>query len=334
MISCATIDGGVATIIIKYRKKPAKIAGYEALLKRLSIYHPKREVIEDLLKSANAGYGGEKRLDQLMKYFDPEYPYLIIQDYSISSNIELQVDTILLTQSCVILLEVKNISGRLRFTFNPSTLHQTTASGVERGLKSPLVQMEMAKWKFEKLVNSLDVALPIHAFLVIAYPNQIVEASPPGSVIWSADEVMIRLQNFNMPPKILSIDELHKLGQQLLSLYSEFNPFPLAPKNNIAPNEISKGVFCPDCKSSKMNKIKRTWMCQSCRLTNPEAHHQAIQEWFMLMKPSISVAECKDFLELEFPSTVRRILKNPLYKKVGDNKTRKYYLDMQVDIHK
>lgn len=303
------------------------------MLKRLPVYHPKREIIEDLLKSTNAGYGGEERLDQLMKYFNPDYPYLIIQDYSISSNIELQIDTILLTQCCVILLEVKNISGRLRFTINPSTLRQTTASGVERGLKSPLVQMEMAKWKFEKLLKSLDVSLPVHEFLVIAYPNQIVEDSPPGSVIWSADEVMIRLQNFNMPPKILSIDDLHRLGQRLLSLYSDFNPFPLAPKNNIAPNEISKGVFCPDCKSSKMNKIKRTWMCETCGLRNPEAHHQAIQEWFMLIKPSITVAECKDFLELEYVSTARRILKNPVYKKVDNNKTGKYYLNMQVDIH-
>lgn len=198
------------------------------MLKRLPVYHPKREIIEDLLKSTNAGYGGEERLDQLMKYFNPDYPYLIIQDYSISSNTELQIDTILLTQSCVILLEVKNISGRLRFTINPSALRQTTASGVERGLKSPLVQMEMAKWKFEKLLKSLEISLPVHAFLVIAYPNQIVEDSPPGSVIWSADEVMIRLQNFNMPPKILSIDELHRFGQRLLSLYSEFDPFPLA----------------------------------------------------------------------------------------------------------
>ncbi|WP_133257360.1 nuclease-related domain-containing protein [Planococcus halotolerans] len=303
------------------------------MLKRLPAYHPKKEQVEDLLKSTNAGFGGEERLDQLMKYFNPDYPYLIIQDYSISANIELQADTILLTQSCVILLEVKNISGRLRFTINPSTLHQTTASGVERGLKSPQVQMEMAKWKFEKLLKSLNISLPVHVFLVIAYPNQIVEDSPPGSVIWSADEVMIRLQNFKLPPKILSIDELHRFGQQLLSLYSEFDPFPLAPKNNIHPSEINIGVFCPECKSSKMNKVKRTWMCEKCGLTNPEAHHQAIHEWFMLIKPSITVAECKNFLALEYVSTARRILNNPLYKKVADNKTKKYYLDMQVDIH-
>lgn len=303
------------------------------MLKRIPVYHPKREIIEDLLKSTNAGFGGEERLDQLLKYFNPDYPYLIIQDYSISSNIELQADMVLLTQSCVILLEVKNISGRLRFTINPSTLRQTTAAGVERGLKSPLVQMEMAKWKFEKLLKSIEFPLPIHAFLVIAYPNQIVEDSPPGLVIWSADEVMIRLQNFKLPPEILTIDEMHRLGQQLLSHYSEFNPFPLAPKNNIEQAEISKGVFCPDCKSSKMNKIKRTWMCKDCGLTNPEAHHQAIQEWFMLIKPSITVAECRDFLELEYISTARRILNSPIYKKVADNKTRKYYLNMKVDIH-
>lgn len=329
----ATINRGVAVIIIKHRKRPAKIAGYEALLKRLPVYHPKQEVIEDLLKSSKAGFGGEERLDHLMKFFNPDYPYLIIQDFSISTNMDLQVDTVLLTQSCVILLEVKNISGRLRFTLNPSTLRQTTASGMERAYKSPLVQMEMAKWKFEKLLKSINFSLPVHAFLVIAYPNQIVEDSPPGSIIWSADEVMIRLQNFNMPPEIISIDEMHRLGQQLLRLYSEYNPFPLAPKIDISPDEIIKGVFCLDCKHTKMNKIKRTWKCEGCGLANSEAHHQAIHEWFMLIKPSISVAECKDFLELEYLSTARRILSHPLYKKAGDNKMRRYYMDMHVGIH-
>ncbi|MFD1031840.1 nuclease-related domain-containing protein [Metaplanococcus flavidus] len=323
----------MAAIIIKFRKKPAKIEGYEALLKRLPLYHPKQELVEDFLKSSKAGFGGEERLDQLMKYFSPDYPYLIIQDYSISSSMELQVDTILLTQSCIILLEVKNISGRLRFTLNPSTLRQTTASGIERGYKSPLVQMEMAKWKFANLLKSIDISLPVHAFLVIAYPNQIVEDSPPGSIIWSADEVMIRLQNFKMPPEIISIDEMHRLGQQLLSLYSEYNPFPLAPKIGINPDEIKNGVFCPACEITKMNKIKRSWKCEGCGLTNPEAHHQALHEWFMLIKPSITVAECKDFLELEHLSSARRILSHPFYKKASDSKVRRYYMDKHVGIH-
>ena len=302
-------------------------------MKRLPIYHSKQESIEDLIKSAEAGYGGEERLDQLMKHFDPDYQYLIIQDLSISGNTNMQIDTLVLTQSCAILLEVKNISGRLRFTANPSSLHQTTASGMERAYKSPLVQMEVAKWKFEKLLKRLNYSLPVHTFPVIAYPNQIVVDSPPGSTIWGADEVMIRLQNLKMKSEQITYDELQKLGEQLLSVSSEYNPFPLAPKFDISSDEIKKGVLCPECKYTKMNKIKRSWKCEGCGLIDSEAHHQAIREWFMLIKPSISTAECKDFLELEYLSTARRLLSHPLYKKTGDSKLRRYYMDMQVGIH-
>lgn len=323
----------MAEIIIKYRKRPAVIAGFEALSKRLPLNHLKQEVIKERINSIKAGFGGEERLDHLMKHFDPDYPYLIIQDLSISTNMDFQVDTLLVTRSCVILLEVKNISGRLRFTVNPSALHQTKASGEERAYQSPLVQAEMIKWKFESVLKSLNVVLPVHAFLVIAYPNQIVVDTPPGSVIWSADEVMIRLHNFNMPPEQISEDEMHQLGQQLLGLSSEFNPFPLASKHGISSGEIAKGVYCPSCKTIKMDRCKRSWHCSGCNLKSSEAHHEAIREWFMLIKPSISAAECQDFLELEHLSTARNILKNPLYKRVGNNKMRRYYSEMKTGIH-
>ena len=303
------------------------------MAKRLPLNHPKQEVIKERINSINAGFGGEERLDHLLKHFDPEYPYLIIQDLSISTNVDFQVDTLLVTQSCVILLEVKNLSGKLRFTVNPSALHQTKASGEERGYQSPLVQAEVIKWKFESVLKSLDFNLPVYAFLVIAYPNQIVVDTPPGSVIWSADEVMIRLHNFNMPPELISEYEMNQLGQRLLNLSSEFNPFPLAAKHGISASEIGNGVYCPVCKTIKMVRCKRSWYCSNCKLKSSDAHHEAIRDWFMLIKPSISAAECKVFLELEHLSTARNILKNPLYKRVGNNKMRRYYREMQASIH-
>lgn len=326
-------ERGVAAIIIKHRKRPVKIDGYEALLKRLPIYHPKKETVEDLLNSSKAGYGGEQRLDHLMKHFDPDYEHLIIQDLSISKDMELQVDTVLLTRSCIVLLEVKNISGRLKFSVNPSALHQTTQSGKERGYKSPLVQMEVIKWKFEKVLESLNYSLPVSTFLVIAYPNQIVESTPPGSVIWSADEVMVRLQNFRRPPERITSVELLNLGDQLVARHAEYSSFPLTPKLEIQLEDIETGVFCPNCKFMKMNKIHRSWKCQACEITDSEAHHTAIREWFMLIKPTISAAECQEFLGLRYASTARNFLAHPRYKKVGSNKTRRYYLEEKVDIH-
>lgn len=329
----ATLKTRVAEIIIKYRKRPAAIAGFEALSKRLPLNHPKQEVLKERINSINAGFGGEERLDHLMRHFEPDYPYLIIQDLAISTNADFQVDTLILTQSCVILLEVKNISGRLRFTINPSALHQTKASGEEKAYQSPLVQVEVIKWKLENLLRSLDVPLPVHAFLVIAYPNQIVVDTPPGSVIWSADEAMIRLHDFKMPPAQISEDEMHQLGQQLLKLSSAYNPFPLAPKYGISASEIATGVYCPGCLNVKMERCKRSWQCPGCKLKSSEVHHDAIKEWFMLIKPSISAAECKDFLELEHLSTARNILKNPLYHRAGNNKMRRYYSEIKMSIH-
>lgn len=50
----------VILMIVKYRDRSAKIAGYEALLRRLAPTHPKRTMIADALYNDIAGIGGRR----------------------------------------------------------------------------------------------------------------------------------------------------------------------------------------------------------------------------------------------------------------------------------
>lgn len=311
-------------MIIKHREEPAKIAGHEALLKRLSPAHPKRAEVKRSLHSAKAGFAGEQRLDETMEFFDPPYAHQVIQDFSLPAPFKFQVDTVILTQSCVFLLEVKNIRGKLQFKQNPSALHSVLEGGNIRSYKSPVTQMNETTMRMCAFLKTLGSQLPVASIIVIAHPSQIVEDAPHTARVLSAGEVNFYLKELVLPKPILSIEELHRLGQIFLSAHRDYQPFPLSPKFQIENSAIETGVFCPRCLMGKMERTKVAWECGTCRLISRNAHYEALNDWFMLVKPTITTAECRDFIGLKNLDTAKHLLVKSGCKPVGSRRYRHY----------
>ncbi|ANU10081.1 NERD nuclease [Planococcus antarcticus DSM 14505] len=311
-------------MIIKHREKPVKIAGYEAFLKRLSPNHPKKSAVKNNLNHAKAGYGGEVRLDGALECFDPPYAHLILQDYSLPTPFNIQVDTLVLTQSCVFLLEVKNITGKLQFKQNPSALHPVLADGKIKSYKSPITQMNDATMQMQAFLKTTGCPVPIASIIVIAHPSQIVEDAPHAARVLSAGEVNFYLSEMKLPNPILSIEELHRLGQTFLNAHQDYQSFPLAPKFQIELSEIEPGVFCPRCHLGKMERTKVAWECEICRLISRNAHSEALNDWFMLIKSSINTAECCEFIGLKSLDTAKHFLIKSGCQPVGSRRYRHY----------
>lgn len=311
-------------MIIKQRVRPVKISGYESLLTRMPSQHPKREYIGDLLYSANAGIGGEERLDGCLEFFDPPYSYRMIRDLSLPERC--QIDTLLITQSEILILEVKNMSGKLRLQRNPSVLEQTLQNGQVKYFKSPLIQMETAKIKVEKIARRHNLGLPIKTALVLAYPSQYIENIPADATVWNADEVMYHLHQANPSKPLISLDEMDRLGMLLLSQEQPHKPFPLLPNLKINTDTINKGVICPLCCHKEMKRLNRRWFCSSCKFFSQNAHLKALDEWFMLFKSTINVQECMQFLGLQNKHAARRMLKNMNLEETGSRQFRSYRL--------
>lgn len=312
-------------MIIKLRKEPVAIAGYEALLKRLPRHHDRRGAVQDNLNRLQAGFGGEERLDRLLKYFDPPYPHLFIRDLALADALECQIDNVLITPGCIVLMEVKNISGRISIRKNPSAMHRVSEEGKTKGFRSPIAQMEAAQLKVEKLVRGLGLELPVKSVLVIAYPTQIIDEAPENAIILAADEVDHFLSRLDIGEPKLEREAMKELGRHLLANHKEFNPFPLAPKFQIPLDDIERGVFCPRCRLQKMIRHKRMWECRTCLLSSKNAHFQALDEWFMIMKSAITTSECRDFLGLSNLDAAKRVLKRETIEATGSRRYRRYY---------
>lgn len=310
-------------MIIKYREEPVKIAGYDALLKRLAPAHPKRHAVKSSLNNAKAGFGGEERLDEAMEHFDPPYAHRIIQDFSLPAPFKIQVDTVVLTQSHVFLLEVKNITGRLQFRQNPSALHSILSDGKIKSYKSPITQMNETTVRMQMFLKTLGCSVPITSIIVIAHPSQIVEDAPHTARILSAGEVNFYLSEIEESP-ILTIEELDRLGQAFLSAHQDYDPFPLAPKFQIETSEVETGVFCPRCLLGKMTRTKVAWECETCRLISRNAHSGALNDWFMLIKPTITTIECCEFIGLKSLDAAKHFLVKSGCQPVGGRRYRHY----------
>lgn len=323
-------DVEVMRMIIKYRNRPAKIAGYEALLKRLPSNHVKRGLITEKLGAINAGAGGEERVDKLLSFFEPDYPYLVIQDLSLPD--QSQIDSLIITQEKIIILEIKNLGGELRLRSNPSVLTQKMPNGKQRFFKSPVVQAETAKIKLEKLLKRAEYNLPVDSVVVMAYSSQFIHDVPADAKVWTADELLLQLYRMDIQNKNINMSQLQAIGDYLLAADRRYQPFPLAPKLDIALTEIDNGVFCPRCRLRKMERNIRRWECKPCHLFSKDAHLEAIDEWFMLCKPTINTKECKDFLGLTDLDAAKRVLKRKGLIETGGRRHRLYLQQHGADL--
>ncbi|WKA50267.1 nuclease-related domain-containing protein [Planococcus liqunii] len=292
------------------------------MLKRLPPNHERNGAILELLNYENAGAGGEERVDDFLAYFEPDYPYIIIQDLSLPDRS--QIDTVIIMQDRLLILEIKNIGGKLRLQTNPSVLHQSFQNGKQRVFKSPVVQAETAKIKMEKVLKQINYHLPVQIAVIMAYPSQIIENVPPDATVWIADELFFQLHRLDIDNRLLTEEQMKSLGAQLLAIDQKYQPFPLALNMRINPQDIQTGVYCPRCRLRKMKRFVRKWECAPCNIFSKDAHLDAIDEWFMLVKSTITTKECKTFLGLETLEAAQRALRRKKLEEVGGKRHRFY----------
>lgn len=104
-------------MILLDRKTPKSILLMEALLRRLDPNDSDISYFKDSLVRLKFGYEGEQRVDR--EWF--EMPYLaehyLLMNYEVQNEFGFshQIDTLLLTKNFLLILEVKNIAGRIDY---------------------------------------------------------------------------------------------------------------------------------------------------------------------------------------------------------------------------
>lgn len=307
-----------------------RIQKLEALLGRLSNNHPVWPDVVNEYKSRVAGLRGEKSL-----YF--HLSMLSETKYQIFHGLRLQyrgfffqMDFLILCAAFALVLEVKNRSGEINFKkeFNQSTCKK---KGEEERIKNPVLQAKLQAKKLKVWLKDHHCPdIPVHYLFVNSNERTLILSDPGNEQITRYicnSEVLIekieQLANFNKKDK-MDAKELRKLKRLLLSKHTPENP-DILKQFNLSPKDIPTGVKCPTCEFIPMIYQYGSWCCPKCKMKSKTAHIPSINDYFLLIKPTITNAELRAFLHIHSIRVSGKFLAEMKLPFTGTYKNRVYY---------
>lgn len=276
--------------------------------------------------SRRAGYNGECNVDRHISKLSPTKDVVVLQDINlqINPNWFIQIDTLIITNKYILILEVKSYKGTLHFEDNPYALIQIVDDdSIVR--RCPQLQALGYVEGLKEWLGRQGFTIPIYVNLVLGYPTAQVKTPPKLIQLIQAEEVPLRVRDLNrkMSP-VLSSEEVHILKDLLRSANDPFLIFPLTTYYRIDSSKVRPGIICDKCGTllSKHNHIY--WFCRSCLVVSKDAPKKGIVDWLMIMQTTISNEECRTWLGLKDKYAASYLLRHSTLEKIGDNRARRY----------
>ncbi|WP_064094350.1 nuclease-related domain-containing protein [Rossellomorea aquimaris] len=317
-------------MILKERKVPLRILQSEALLRRLSPEHPLIPIIQEDLRKRRAGFRGEQDVDRHLELLADE-DFTIFHDVRLLfGNHYFQMDTLILTSYFAVILEVKNIFGTLEFDLGLKQLIRK-ANGKGEGFLDPITQVKKQEYIFRKwlLENKIN-QLPIKSFVVISNPTTILKVQNNEELrkyvthLHNLYQILLEYKQHHQSLK-LEVKDLRRLSKKIIKSNTPVTSNSLE-YYNLKKEDIQTGVICPECGTSPMMRKCGVWICSYCRATSKSAHVQALSDFFILLKPTITNQEAKTFLHLSSRDQTYTILKKSNFSSTDSTKNREYFL--------
>ncbi|WP_053218181.1 nuclease-related domain-containing protein [Virgibacillus senegalensis] len=300
-------------MIVKKREIPRKLQVLEALIRRLSMNHPRFSFIQEEYAKRLAGYHGERQVDYQLNLL-PQKPLYIFHDLRLPHYQHyFQIDTLLITENYAVILEVKNFTGTLVFDEHFKQLIRT-ADGKEEGFQSPLVQAENQRRKLKEYLQQHQLpSLPVESLIVISHPGTIIKADNDKEEVsqkvihseFLAERLDQLKNNYAHSPSF----PIEKVFKHLLTSHTELTAKDYLFKG-INKKDIRTGVQCPECKKFSMKRLYNNWYCPFCSSKSKDAHLQALNDYLLLVNPSITNNQCQKFLHINRHLAKRILSKN------------------------
>jgi hypothetical protein len=247
------------------------------------------------------GFIGEKKFDLLVENLSCEW--LVLNDILLEFNKSFfQIDTILICQDEIYLLDVKNFEGdyyieRDLWYFVPK---------IE--IKNPLEQLKRSESLFRRYLQNLGFSSAIKSHLIFINPEfYLYQASLNQPFIFPAhlNRFLNNLKKKSFKPKDWHI----KLAEQLVADHIPDNPFMRIPKYNY--NQLEKRMTCKNCNSSMVEIQKDKILCNCGREEQIDSAILRNVDEYRLLFPErkITTNDIYDWCKI-IPSkkTIRRIL--------------------------
>ncbi len=301
--------------------------GVKLLMERLPESHPEQTYLRKEFHRYEAGLKGEQRLIAKMVEFHWDEPFEILWDVGLRlGDWKVQIDGLLVTPRCLIIIDSKNISGRIHFDPATSEFYRFNNEGERSVFENPLVQLAKHTRFLDLWMKQRRIAPP-PIVGVVAFTSRHCEfiAKPADKHICKTYQVVEELygilEKHDVPADSPKPSRVRKL------IESNSHPYvrpPLCEYYGIDPRDLKTGVKCVGCGKIAVERLFKVWECRECGHRDPNAHQQALQEYFALVSSEIDNKEFRRFSGIESRYVVFRMLSDAGLVTEGARKNRKY----------
>ena len=314
-------------IKIRKRKEPALLQSLPRLIARATLDRSRQDYLQNQLYRVKAGYSGERFIDRYLESLEVPISLTVLTDIhlSLSPGNSFQIDTLILSDHFILILDVKNVGGELRFKTDPNHLEQTLSTGEVIIMDCPLDQLKTHIYNLQSWLRKRGIDVDVCGRVVIASKNGRVKEAPPKAPIIYRKGLPILLREKSLQPVVYSAKQQKLINDSIQQNKVKFDPFPLCKYFNIDPAHLKKGQLCSRCGESMVYKSHKQRECKKCGLIEKNNYEEVLKDWFILVNDSISNGECRDFLQLKNKDDARYAIKTLPLIKTGNSVATRYY---------
>lgn len=240
---------------------------------------------------------------------------------------KVQMDGLLLTEKGAVIIESKNISGKIHFDEKTGEFYRFDDDNVKTVMEDPRIQLNKNKRFLAQWFKSKKINLPIDGLIVFtAKKCEFIFKPADVHICKSYQMADCLLKIWHHLPLEATLIKLSKIKKLLQTSQTPYRQTPLCQYYYIDPADVKSGVYCRRCKLLAMQRDKRSWTCNKCGVREKEAHQFAIREYFSLIDVQLTNQRLRDFCQISSRHLAMRILTQLDLQTKGDSKSRFYYL--------
>jgi hypothetical protein len=287
-------------MLLKGRTESEELLKYRYLNMRMELTEKENMKYSNLEK----GYEGEKKFDLLAEKLQEERYF--INDLLLEvNNSYSQIDSFIISQGVIHLLDVKNYYGDY---YLESDKLYSVATG--REYKNPLLQLNRSATLFRQMLQNYKLNYLVDPYVIFINPEFTLYQTPMNLPIILPTQVNRFLANLNKTPSKLT-DHHMKLAQKMISLHQTINPHAIFPKYDY--EQLQKGIYCVACGSFHIFLRNNVFVCEKCEereKIEPAILRNVKEFMFLFPDGKLTTQNIYDWCKVDInKKTVCRILK-------------------------
>lgn len=292
-----------------------------ALIPRLNASHHKIPLIEKDIRIFMSGYRGEVTTDFHTQFLDDKNHSIFCGLRLPNGHHHFQIDTAILSRKYLLLLETKNNSGALH-------IDQEQFYG-KKGYKHPIIQVNERREQIYAWLESHRLPIvPVIPLVVLSHPSALIKSTDSAILkqLCKADNLKSKIMQLTSgyTKDIITNREIKKIAKYLVKDHTPHYP-NLERTYGISPTELSLGIRCPACFTYKMIRKDRVFVCPHCFTHSKNAYQDALLDYFLLEKATITNREFRAFIGVNSVKTANKMLSLLNLPCSGEKKGRVYH---------